>query len=158
MSNVNKCIMALSCVLATLISVCLYLNIVSHPLFLEGKNNSLLFGHSVTYSQFGVKKYREFHTIDHKWSGLHSLHTTIGADDESASLKVSSLVYFWSEDLFSNRDVRQSKNDNIVPDLTEAHMISDSSEQFFQIIYQDSYNFCYISLRRGNVKCITADQ
>ena len=52
----------LAILLASLILLLVYLNNIFHPFFLEGKNNTLLFGHGVTYSESGVEKYREFHT------------------------------------------------------------------------------------------------
>ncbi|EMK6583836.1 hypothetical protein V9K46_004737 [Vibrio parahaemolyticus] len=160
MNSAIKLNTLLAILLASLILLLVYLNNIFHPFFLEGKNNTLLFGHGVTYSESGTeKKYREFHTLDHKWSGMHQLHTTYGAEGDSISLNVSSSVYFWTSSLFSTSNTVYSEGykASVESDATQAHRLLDSSEEYFQTIYQDSDNFCYSSLLTGSMQCVTAD-
>ena len=126
---------------------------------LTGKNNTLLFGHGATHSESGAEKYREFHTLDHKWSGMHQLHTTYWTEDDSISLNVSSAVYFWTSNLFSTSNTVYSEGYKVSfePDAIQAHTLLDISEEYFQTIYQDSDSFCYSSLLTGSVQCVTSD-
>ncbi|EGQ9302262.1 hypothetical protein F7U75_14920 [Vibrio vulnificus] len=158
MNSVGKLNTLLAVLLASLILLLVYLNNIFHPPFLEGKNNTLLFGHGVTYSESGVEKYREFHTLDHKWSGMHKLHTTYGTEDDSISLNVSSSVYFWTSSLFSTSSTVYSEfyTASVEPDATQAHLLLESADEYFQTIYQDSDNFCYSSLLTGSMQCVTA--
>jgi hypothetical protein len=159
-NSVGKLNTLLAVFLASLILLLVYLNNIFHPPFLEGKNNTLLFGHGVTYSESGAEKYREFHTLDHKWSGMHNLHTTYGAEDDSKSINISSSVYFWTSSLFSTRNTVYSTGykASFEPDATQAHLLLDTSEEYFQTIYQDTDSFCYSSLLSGSIQCVTADQ
>ncbi|EGQ7990751.1 hypothetical protein JKP22_20095 [Vibrio vulnificus] len=158
MNIASKLNTLLAVLLASLILLLVYLNNMFHPSFLEGRNNTLLFSHGVTYSESGVEKYREFHTLDHKWSGMHKLHTTYGAEDDSISLNVSSSVYFWTSSLFSTSSTVYSEfyTASVEPDATQAHLLLESADEYFQTIYQDSDNFCYSSLLTGSVQCVTA--
>ncbi|WP_408693943.1 hypothetical protein [Vibrio fortis] len=160
MNSASKLNTLLAVLLASLILLLVYLNNVFHPPFLEGKNNTLLFGHGVTYSESGAEKYREFHTLDYQWSGMHQLHTTYGTEDDSISLNVSSAVYFWTSSLFSTSNTVYSEDytTSFEPDATQAHLLLDTSEEYFQTIYQDSDNFCYSSLLTSSMQCVTADQ
>lgn len=160
MNSANKLNTLLATLLASLILLLVYLNNIFHPPFLEGKSNTLLFGHRVTYSESGTEKYREFHTLDHKWSGIHQLSTTYGTKDDSGILNVSSSVYFWTSSLFSTSNTVYSEDykTSVEPDTTQAHLILETAEQYFQTIYQDTNNFCYSSLLTGSIQCVTADQ
>lgn len=159
MNSASKLNTLLVALLTSLILLLIYLNIIFHPPFLEGNNNTLLFGHGVTYSESGTEKYREFHTLDHQWSGMHQLNTTYGTKDDSGSLNVSSSLYFWTPNLFSTSNTVYSEDykTSVEPDTTQAHLILETAEQYFQTIYQDTNNFCYSSLLTGSIQCITAE-
>ncbi|MDE1254954.1 hypothetical protein L9W76_17650 [Vibrio aestuarianus] len=159
MNSASKLNTLLAALLASLILLLAYLNNIFYPPFLEGKNNVLLFGYGVTYSKSGTEKYREFHTLDHKWSGIHQLNTTYATEGDSRSVNVSSSVYFWASNLFSTSNTVYSENykASAEPDTTQAHLIFETPEEYFQTIFQDMYNFCYSSLLTSSIQCVTTD-
>ncbi|CAH8207848.1 conserved hypothetical protein [Vibrio aestuarianus] len=158
MNSASKLNTLLAALLASLILLLAYLNNIFYPPFLEGKNNVLLFGYGVTYSKSGTEKYREFHTLDHKWSGIHQLNTTYATEGDSRSVNVSSSVYFWTSSLFSTSSTVYSEfyTASVEPDATQAHLLLERADEYFQTIYQDSDNFCYSSLLTGSMQCVTA--
>ncbi|MDF2152824.1 hypothetical protein [Vibrio sp. CAU 1672] len=160
MSNASKIILGL--LLANIMAIALVVLIYrfNHPYFLEGRNNTMLFSHGQTYTDEVIESYQKLFTVDHRWDGFHDLHSTIQMAGNDRSLNLYYSVFFWGQDLFSARDTVRSPNYVTLAesDFTEAHLIDDSAEQFFQILYQDRYNFCYVSLLTSSVQCITADQ
>ncbi|MEJ2766879.1 hypothetical protein VV869_23310 [Photobacterium sp. MCCC 1A19761] len=160
MSSVSKAIWGLVVANVLVLIAINGFNIYHHPLFLEGRNNTMLFSRGVTYTEDLVESYQEFFTVDHKWNGFHDLHSTIQTEGEPKSLKVYYSIYFWGPDIFSSRNSLRSKEYTplVEPDKTEAHLIDEPVEQFFQILYQDRKNFCYTSLLTSSVQCVTADQ
>lgn len=161
MNNVNKVICTLFAANVLVIVSIFALNAYHHPMFLVGKNNTMLFSHGMTYTEDHVESYQEYFTVDHTWNGFHDLYSTIQTEGViKKSLKVYYSVYFWGLDIFSSRNTLRSKEytPSTEPDITEAHLIDENIEQFFQILYQDDFSFCYTSLLTSSVQCITADQ
>ena len=161
MSSVSKAIWGLVVVNTLILSAIIGFNIYHHPLFLEGRNNTMLFSRGLTYTEDVVEFYHQLFTVDHRWNGFHDLHSTIQTEGEAKSLKVYYSIYFWGLDIFSNRDTLRSIEYTplVEPDITEAHLINDEPvEEFFQVLYQDRYSFCYTSLLTSSVQCVTADQ
>lgn len=160
MNSASKLNVLSTGLLASLMLLFLYLNKIIYPPFLEGKNDTLLFGHGVTFSESGAEKYREIHTLDHRWSGMHQINTTYNIEDNTRNLNVSSSVYFWTPTLFSTSNTTYSEGykTSVERDSTQAHLIIKTPEEYFQTIYQDTNNFCYSSLLTGSIQCITAAQ
>lgn len=160
MSNVSKAIYTLS-TMSVLVLIAIYsLNVYHRPLFLEDKNNTMLFTRGGTYTTDIVEYYQELYTLDHKWHGFDDLHVTIKTEGAEKSLKVYYSVYFWGGGIFSSRYNQLNKEYTplVEPDATEAHLIDEPIEQFFQILYQDRYIFCYTSWLTSNVQCVKANQ
>lgn len=160
MNSVSKAIYALGIANVLVLITIGCLNIYHHPPFLEDKNNTMLFSRGVTYTTDGAEPYQEFYTVDHKWHGFHDLHATIQPDGGAKNLTVYYSLFFWGENIFSSRNSQYNKEyiPLIEPYTTEAHLIDEQTEQFFQMLYQDEYSFCYTRLLTSSVQCVTADQ
>ncbi|MCC4860876.1 hypothetical protein [Vibrio splendidus] len=159
MNNVSKAIVFLVLANTLVITLISWINTLNHPPFLDGRNNTMLFSHGRTYTTFEVDSFKEVITVDHLWGGVHDAHCSLLSEGENKALNIYYSVYFWGADLFSTTNALRSANytPSTELDFTEAHLIDNSSEQFFQTLYQDKYIFCYSSLLTGSVQCITAD-
>ncbi|MFA0406445.1 hypothetical protein [Vibrio sp. 10N.222.52.C12] len=159
MNNVSKAIVWLVLANTLIIALLSWMNNLNHPPFLDGRNNTMLFSRGRTYTKFEVDTFKEVITVEHRWGGVHDIHSSTLSEGENKALNVYYSVYFWGINLFSTTNVLRSSN--YIPstelDFAEAHLINDSSEQFFQTLYQDKYIFCYSSLLTSSVQCITAD-
>ncbi|CAK1698405.1 conserved hypothetical protein [Vibrio crassostreae] len=159
MNNVNKMIIFLFVVNALLITLISLLSVLNHPPFLDGRENTMLFSRGRTYTNLEAKSFKEVITFAHKFGGVHDLHSSMLSEGETKALNVYYSVYFFGKNLFSKTNTLGSKNytHSTEPDLVKAHLMADSSEQFFQTLYQDRYTFCYSSLLTNRVQCLTAD-
>lgn len=166
MNSVSKAVYALGIANVLVLTTIGCLHLYHQPPFLENKNNTMLFSRGVAYTSDRIESYQEFYTVDHKWHGFHDLHATIQPDGGAKSLTVYYSLYFWGEDIFSSRGSQYNPYNPyskeyiplIEPYTTEAHLIDEQIEQFFQTLYQDEYSFCFTSLLTSSVQCITADQ
>ncbi|MDC5721866.1 hypothetical protein OPW41_12290 [Vibrio europaeus] len=160
MNYASKWIVALIVTNLGVFAIIGVLNAKHHPAFLTGRYNTLMFAHGSTYSSSGIEAFKQFYTVDQNWYGRHDLHSSFLSQGDKKTLKLYSSVYFWGNDLFSTSSTSYSKDytPSVEPDVTEAHLIDQPVRQFFQTLYQDRYNFCYVSLLTSSVQCITADQ
>ncbi|CAV26250.1 MULTISPECIES: hypothetical protein [Vibrio] len=159
MSNVNKIIILLVLANTLFMTVISWMNNLNNPPFLVGRENTMLFSRGRTYTDFEVDSFKEVITVDHKFGGIHDVHSSILSEGETKALNIYYSVNFFGENLFSTANALRSENytSSVEPDLVEAHLMEGSSEQFFQTLYQDRYTFCYSSLLTSSVQCITAD-
>ncbi|MGF1717639.1 hypothetical protein L4D08_22510 [Photobacterium chitinilyticum] len=156
MKIINKFLVGYAiCATVVLVGI-LFRNHLSHPLFMVGNHDPIVYGHGTKFSEHSVYRYRKLHTIEHGVLGLYQMKTTIMSIDEQKTFKKTYDVHFWDDEVFSIKLTSKDKDftGEDEPDYSEAHILEYPQEQFFQIIFQDRELMCYSSLLTNSVKCI----
>lgn len=157
--NANKYFLLVVMILLALLPIQVILNNSFVPTFTQNPNTKI----SKTILTYGEKSEdRKSRTIDYQlkpylWNRfllLTSIHF-----DSGENTNTQFLITFWPKSVYSIKyinkliDARETK----YFDLPEQHVLFDGNEENFQVLVDNSHQYCYAQLSNSSVQCVDID-